>query len=130
MPTKQQIAAAYNAAIAQGLTPDAAAEAAGISDANFGDFQENDNGRIEPLSISAATRSTNTPNWTSESADEDEEGRAEDGRQARRGSQSEGQSGAELVAGGVASVVGAHGRGDGEEEERRRHNVGQEPGRA
>ena len=73
MATRQQQAAAYNQAIAQGLSPAAAAEAAGISEANFGDFEENDNGRIEPLSISAATRSTNTPNWTSESADEDEE---------------------------------------------------------
>jgi len=74
MATRQQQAAAYNQAIAQGLSPAAAAEAAGINfNEQYGDFEENDNGRIAPLSISAATRSTNTPNWTSESADEDEE---------------------------------------------------------
>ena len=74
MATRQQQAAAYNQAIAQGLSPAAAAEAAGINfNEQYGDFEENDNGRIAPLSISAATRSTNTPNWTSESANEDEE---------------------------------------------------------
>ena len=48
--------------------------AAGINfNEQYGDFQEDADGRISPLSISSATRSASTPNWTSEAADEDEE---------------------------------------------------------
>ena len=74
MATRQQQAAAYNQAIAQGLSPAAAEIAAGINfNEQYGDFQEDADGRISPLSISTATRSVSTPNWTSEAADEDEE---------------------------------------------------------
>jgi len=74
MATRQQQAAAYNQAIAQGLSPAAAEIAAGINfNEQYGDFQEDADGRISPLSISTATRSASTPNWTSEAADEDEE---------------------------------------------------------
>ena len=82
MPTRQEQAAAYNAAIAQGLSPAAAEIAAGITDANFGDFQEGPNGQLEPLTVRAATNSASTPGWQPEiDEDDDEEVAAEQAAQ-------------------------------------------------
>ena len=73
MATRQQQAAAYNQAIAQGLSPAAAEIAAGITDANFGDFQEGPNGQLVPLTVRAATNSASTPGWNPEIDEDDDD---------------------------------------------------------
>ena len=71
MATRQQQADLYNQAIAQGLSPAAAEIAAGITDANVNDFAEED-GKLVPLSIKAATGVPS--NWTREDdVDEDDD---------------------------------------------------------
>jgi len=73
MATRQQQAAAYNQAIAQGLSPAAAEIAAGITDNDFGNFEENANGQLVPLTVRAATNSASTPGWDPEIDEDDDD---------------------------------------------------------
>ena len=73
MATRQQQAAAYNQAIAQGLSPAAAEIAAGITDNDFGNFEENANGQLVPLTVRAATNSASTPGWNPEIDEDDDD---------------------------------------------------------